>query len=120
MRFPRPDGVSLTNGLIVVGYEDQDERDMAFDWLDAYGAGATSHPNPIKPLAWNEYYHEGDLDELDAETPFGTFYKIEVGLYGFYVRHEYDLLIGIFEGLEAAMVAAQQDYEKRLGRAYGN
>lgn len=45
MRFPRPDGVSMTNGLIVLGYENNDDRDLAYDWLEAFGSGVVSAPN---------------------------------------------------------------------------
>lgn len=118
MKFPRPDGVSLTNGIICVGYEDNDERDLAFDWLGAYGNGEEIFLEPFKPLVWNEYVREGDLDELEAGTPFGTYYTIKFSVTGYHVQHDYSPLIGIFEGLESAKAAAQQDYEKRLRSAY--
>jgi hypothetical protein len=76
-------------------------------------------PKDIKPLVWNEYHREGNLDELDAETPFGTFYSIKLGAQGWHLQHDYSPFLGIFEGLEAAMTAAQQDYEKRIRIAYG-
>jgi len=74
---------------------------------------------PIKPLVWNEYHREGDLDELDAETPFGTFYSIKAGVSGWHLQYDYSPFIGIFEGLESAIAAAHQDFEKRMRSAYG-
>lgn len=47
MKFPRPDGVSLTGGLVCLGYEDNDERDLAFDWLEAFGNGDVRDVNKI-------------------------------------------------------------------------
>jgi hypothetical protein len=38
--LPRPDGVSMTCGTICLEYIDRDERDLAYDWLEAHGAGA--------------------------------------------------------------------------------
>lgn len=118
MKFPRPDGVSMSCGIICLGYAENDEGDLAFDWLEAYGAGDIAETREIKPLVWNEYHREGDLEELDAETPFGTFYKIQISVAGWCVQHDYNPFIGIFEGLEAAMTAAQQDYEKRIRSAF--
>lgn len=37
--LPRPDAVSMTCGTICLEYMDRDERDLAFDWLEAHGAG---------------------------------------------------------------------------------
>lgn len=50
MCFPRPDGVSLTDGLICLGYEDIDERDLAFDWLEAYGGGSSRLSDALKTI----------------------------------------------------------------------
>jgi hypothetical protein len=50
MKFPRPDGVSLTGGLICLGYEDNDERDLAFDWLGAYGGGSSKISEALKTI----------------------------------------------------------------------
>ncbi|MGB3833750.1 MAG: hypothetical protein WA975_18015 [Mesorhizobium sp.] len=38
--LPRPDAVSMASGTICLEYVDRDERDLAFDWLEAHGAGA--------------------------------------------------------------------------------
>lgn len=119
MKFPCPDCVSIQCGLLTLWYADDDERDLAYDWLEAYGGGEIAEPRVIKLLIWNAYRREGEFQEFDAETPFGTFYKIEIGLEGFYVRHDYNPSLGVFEGLEAAMAAAQQDYERRIRNAYG-
>lgn len=120
MKFPRPDGVSMTNGMIVLGYEDHDERDLAFDWLDAFGAGEQITPQPIKHLVWNEYKNEdGEYEQSSAWTEFSTTYQIDTHSDGFSLKHEWQLL-GVFEGFETAMAAAQHDYEKRLRSAYQN
>jgi len=53
--LPRPDAVSMASGTICLEYVDRDERDLAFDWLEAHGAGvalAASH----MPVGDGDYF----------------------------------------------------------------
>jgi len=74
-------------------------------------------PIEAKPLVWNEYEREGDIDEWDAETAFGTFYSVR--RYAFYFEALYDStpMEGQHQSPDDAKIACQEDYSARLNAA---
>jgi len=67
----------------------------------------------VKPLEWNEYEHEGDIDQWDAETPFGTYYSIECRAFCFRLEHDMEML-SEWQSPGEAKQAAQDDCKHRL------
>jgi len=68
-------------------------------------------------LDWNEYEREGDPDEWDAETPFGTFYRI--GYQGGEFRAVHGSVeIGSFPTPEEAKDACALDCVRRMNSIF--
>lgn len=74
----------------------------------------------VKALEWvEEVYHRNDADPIgevtgySAETAFGTFYEIDLGVANFNVMYDFTSL-GDFETEQEVKAAAQADYEKRI------
>jgi hypothetical protein len=66
----------------------------------------------VTPLKWNEYEREGQIDKWDANSGFDTYYNITLQVSGYRVLcpdSEHDC-----ETLDAAKVAAQNDYAVRI------
>ena len=77
-------------------------------------APAESAQVKVKPLEWNEYETEGEIDRWDAQTMMGAYYEIGVDFNGYLVSHDYAHLNRAYETLDEAKAAAQADYESRI------
>lgn len=67
--LPRPDAVSMASGTICLEYVDRDERDRAFDWLEAHGAGAalTASHMPVRDGQKYRLLEAGEIIASDDE-----------------------------------------------------
>jgi len=74
-------------------------------------------PIEAKPLAWNEYEREGDIDEWDAETSFGTFYSVRRHASYFEALYDSTPMEGQHQSPDDAKISCQEDYSARLNAA---
>lgn len=71
----------------------------------------------VKPLVWNEYETEGEVDRWDAETALGSFYEISTEFDGYSVSNDHVHSDQRFDTPDEAKAFAQSDYETRIRSA---
>lgn len=71
----------------------------------------------VKPLVWNEYETEGEVDRWDAETALGSFYEISTEFDGYSVSNDQVHSYQRFYTPDEAKAFAQSDYEARIRSA---
>lgn len=107
---------TILNILAVKGLYDKDEAEFVAPrtTLAATKSADAGGGVRVKPLVWNEYEREGDIDEWDAETALGTFYTINRRDFCYTASYDHIDIPRECQSPEEAKDVAQADYERRI------